>query len=149
MNAYITSTGAFLPGPPVDNDQIEDILGRVDGRRSRLKTRILKSNGILTRHYAIDAGHRTTHSNADMAVRAAQACMAGSPVPVRSIGMLSCATTQGDLVLPGFGSMVQAGMGIPEVALHTSHGICSAAPWRSAPPPMRFASASTTARWWW
>ena len=125
MNAYITSTGAFLPGPPVDNDQIEDILGRVDGRRSRLKSRILKANGILTRHYAIDAAHRTTHSNADMAIRAAQACLSSSPVPMRSIGLLSCATTQGDLVLPGFGSMVQAGIGIPEVELHTSHGICS------------------------
>ena len=89
MNAYITSSGAFLPGPPVDNDQIEDILGRVDGRRSRLKSRILKANGILTRHYAIDAAHRTTHSNADMAIRAARACLSASPVPMRSIGLLS------------------------------------------------------------
>jgi 3-oxoacyl-[acyl-carrier-protein] synthase-3 len=28
-------------------------------------------------------------------------------------------------VIPGFGSMVQAGLGIPEVELHTAHGICS------------------------
>ena len=125
MNAYITSTGSFLPGPPVDNDGIEPLLGLVDGRPSRLKSRILKANGIRTRHYAIDADHNTTHSNADMAIGAARQCMAGSPVPLRAVGMLSCATSQGDLVLPGFGSMVQAGLGIPEVELHTTHGICS------------------------
>ena len=28
-------------------------------------------------------------------------------------------------MIPGFGSMVQAGLGIPEVELHTTHGICS------------------------
>ena len=125
MNAYITSTGAFLPGPPIGNDEMEDILGCVDGKPSRLKARILKSNGIHTRHYAIDRSHRTLHSNLDMAVAAARKCLDASPVPVRSIGMLSCATTQGDLVIPGFGSMVQAGLGIPGVELMTAHGICS------------------------
>jgi 3-oxoacyl-[acyl-carrier-protein] synthase-3 len=123
--AYLTSTGSFLPGPPIDNDGIEDVLGLVNGRRSRLKSRILKANGIRTRHYAIDAQHRTTHSNAQMAVEAARECMKASPVPLRSIGMLSCATTQGDLLIPGFGSMVQAQLGIPEVELLTAHGICS------------------------
>jgi 3-oxoacyl-[acyl-carrier-protein] synthase III len=125
MNAFITSTGSFLPGPPVDNDHIEQVLGLVEGRPSRLKSRILKANGIQTRHYAIDVEHRTTHSNAELAVGAARTCMAASAVPLRSVGILSCATTQGDLVIPGFGSMVQAGLGISEVELHTAHGICS------------------------
>ena len=49
MNAYITSTGAFLPGPPIGNDEMEDILGRVGGKSSRLRPRILKANGIQTR----------------------------------------------------------------------------------------------------
>ena len=123
--AYITSTGAYLPGPPIGNDEIEDVLGYVEGRSSRLKARILKSNGIQTRHYAIDRSQRTTHSNAQMAVAAARQCLDASPVPTSSIGMLSCATTQGDMVVPGFGSMVQAGLGIPAVELLTAHGICS------------------------
>jgi 3-oxoacyl-[acyl-carrier-protein] synthase-3 len=125
LSAYVTSTGAYLPGPPVSNSEIEDVLGYVHGRPSRLKARILKSNGIQTRHYAIDRSQRTTHSNADMAVAAARRCLDGSPVPVKSIGMLSCATTQGDMVVPGFGSMVQAELGIPAVELLTAHGICS------------------------
>lgn len=125
MSTYITSTGSFLPGQPIGNDEIEEILGLVEGRASRLKSRILKANGIQTRHYAIDREHRTTHSNLDMAVAAARVCLDASSLPARSIGMLSCATTQGDMVIPGFGSMVQAGLGIPGVELYTAHGICS------------------------
>ncbi|HEU5137510.1 MAG TPA: beta-ketoacyl-ACP synthase III [Steroidobacteraceae bacterium] len=125
MNAFITSTGAFLPGPPVGNDDMEQILGLVDGKPSRLKARILKANGIRTRHYAIDREHRTTHSNVDMAVAAARNCLDASPVTLRGVGLLSCATTQGDMVIPGFGSMVQAGLALPAVELFTAHGICS------------------------
>ncbi|KPK48790.1 MAG: 3-oxoacyl-ACP synthase [Thiotrichales bacterium SG8_50] len=125
MSVFITSTGAFLPGPPVANDEMEALLGYIDGKKSRLKNRILKSNGIKTRHYAIDKDHNTTHSNADMGVEAAKQCIQRASLPMNKIGMLSCATTQGDMVIPGFGSMVQAGLGIPGVELHTSHGICS------------------------
>jgi 3-oxoacyl-[acyl-carrier-protein] synthase III len=125
VSVYLTSTGVFLPGPPIGNEEIEEVLGRIGGKPSRLKAKILKANGIQTRHYAIDREHRTLCSNEGMAVAAGRDCLSRSPVPMRSIGLLSCATSQGDLVLPGFGSLVQAGLGIPEVELHTAHGICS------------------------
>lgn len=125
MNAFITSTGSFLPGPPLSNDQIEPILGLVDGRPSRLRRRILKANGILTRHYAIDRDGKTTHSVARMGAAAARACMDASSLPLRAVGMLSCATTQGDMIVPGLASMVQAELGIPEVEIHTAHGVCA------------------------
>lgn len=125
MSVFITSTGHFLPGPPVDNDAIEDLLGYIHGKPSRLKRRILKSNGIQTRHYAIDKHHNTLISNSEMAARAADACIDKGYLPKQKITLLSCATSQGDLVLPGFGSMVQAEVGLAGVELHTSHGICS------------------------
>ena len=125
MNAYITSTGAFLPGPVVSNEDMESVLGAVNGQPSRLKSRILKSNGIVGRHYAIDRSQKTTHSVTEMGTQAARRCLDTVTVDPNSIGMLSCASTQGDMVIPGFGSMVQAELGIPEVELHTSHGICS------------------------
>jgi 3-oxoacyl-[acyl-carrier-protein] synthase III len=125
VSAYITSTGAFLPGEPVSNEDMESILGFVEGRASRLKAKILKANGIVSRHYAIDKNHKTIHSNADMGVAAAKQCLERSPLAASRIGMLSCATTQGDLIAPGFGSMVQAGLGLSEIELHTTHGICS------------------------
>lgn len=125
VTPYITHTGAFLPGPPIGVDEVEDVLGMVEGKPSRLKRRILQANGIETRHYAIDRDHRTTHSNEDMATEAATRCLAGSGVRPRDIGMLACATSQGDYVLPGFASMVQGRLGIPEVELLSTHGICS------------------------
>ena len=33
-DAFITGTGAFLPGEPVANDRMEDFIGRVGGRNS-------------------------------------------------------------------------------------------------------------------
>jgi 3-oxoacyl-[acyl-carrier-protein] synthase-3 len=49
---YVTAMGKFLPGEPVGNDEIEDHIGRVGGKPSRLRSRILRQNGIRTRHYA-------------------------------------------------------------------------------------------------
>lgn len=125
MSVYITSTGHHLPGEPVDNARIEAVLGMVHGKPSRLKNKILATNGIRTRHYAIDAEHRTTVSNGEMAALAGRDCLGQGYLAPAQIDMLSVATSQGDLVLPGFGSMVQAELGVAGVELHSSHGICS------------------------
>lgn len=125
MNVFITSSGQHLPGPPINNDEIEAHLGLINDKPSRLKKKILKSNGIKTRHYAINRDHQTTISNSGMATLAAKSCIDNSHLPKQKISLLSCATSQGDLVLPGFGSMVQAELGLSDVELHTSHGICS------------------------
>ncbi|SEA07166.1 beta-ketoacyl-ACP synthase III [Alkalimonas amylolytica] len=125
MSVYISSTGHFLPGPAISNDEMESILGLVHGKPSRLRRRILQSNGIQQRHYAIDAEHRTLFSNSGMAAKAVENCLADSFIGKSQLTMLSAATSQGDLVLPGFGSMVQAELQLADVELHTSHGICS------------------------
>lgn len=125
MSVYITSSGHYLPGPAINNDEIEPLLGLVHGKPSRLKRRILQSNGIQTRHYAIDGNHNTTISNSAMAARASEHCLTQSYLGKRQIKMLSAATSQGDIVLPGFGSMVQAELGLSDIELHSSHGICS------------------------
>ena len=125
MNAYITSTGSFLPGPPIGNDEVETILGLIHGKPSRLRKKILKSNGIVTRHYAIDKNHQTFVSNDQMAAKAARTCVDESLLELKKIGLLSCATSQGDMVLPGFASMVQAALALPDVEINSAHGICS------------------------
>lgn len=125
MDVYINSTGRYLPGKAINNEEIENILGLIHGKKSRLKNKILKSNGILQRHYAINDQQETQISNSDMAANAGLACINHSYLSPSKIQMLSCATSQGDMVLPGFGSMVQAALNVSEVELHTSHGICS------------------------
>jgi 3-oxoacyl-[acyl-carrier-protein] synthase-3 len=125
VEVFINSTGRYLPGKAVDNEKIEDVLGLINGKKSRLKNKILKSNGILQRHYAINEQQETEISNSEMAAHAGLACIENSYLSATKIQMLSCATSQGDMVLPGFGSMVQAALNLSEVELHTSHGICS------------------------
>lgn len=125
MSVYITSTGHFLPGPAIENDEMEEVLGLVNGKPSRLKRKILASNGITQRYYAIDKSHKTLYSNAQMAALAIEQCLNDSYLDKRQVKMLSAATSQGDLVLPGFGSMVQAESGLRDIEMQSSHGICS------------------------
>src|SRR5215475_4699260 len=70
QKAYITSLGKFLPGQPIDNDSMERFLGKIDGKASRVRQKVLKQNGIHTRHYAIDQNQNSMFSNAEMAARA-------------------------------------------------------------------------------
>jgi len=50
IKTYINGIGVHLPGKPILNDEVEDYLGRINGNDSRLKERILKNNGIKSRH---------------------------------------------------------------------------------------------------
>jgi 3-oxoacyl-[acyl-carrier-protein] synthase-3 len=126
VNAYITSAGSYLPGPAIGNDEIENVLGFVEDKPSRLKSRILKSNGIQTRHYALDRQQRSTHQNSELASRAAENCLDHLAFDRSKVDMLAVATTQGDLPLPGMASMVQAELNLPPCEILTTHGVCSA-----------------------
>ena len=125
MSVYITSTGAFLPGPPIAVEEVEGVLGAIHGKPSWLRVQIQKSNNIQTRHYAIDKNQQTTHSNTLMATNAASECLDRSYISRDKVGMLAVATTQGDHPAPGMASMVQAELGLPELEILTAHGICS------------------------
>lgn len=125
MSVYITSTGHFLPGPGIDNNKIEDMLGKINGKPSRLKKRILASNGIVNRHYAINDQQQTWISNEEMGANAGKHCIEQSKLSLSKIELLCCATSQGDRVLPGFASLVQARLELPDVEIHSTHGICS------------------------
>ncbi|MEM6868886.1 MAG: 3-oxoacyl-ACP synthase [Cyanobacteria bacterium P01_C01_bin.121] len=125
--AYITHIGKFLPGDAINNDQMEDFLGKVGDRASRVKARILKSNGIQQRHYAIDPQQRTTHSNSQMAAAAVRDALNQAGLEPQAIDLLTCGTTWPDLLVPGFASMVHGEM--PELSPieTTSHqGVCCA-----------------------
>jgi 3-oxoacyl-[acyl-carrier-protein] synthase-3 len=123
--AYITSTGKFLPGEPIDNDSMEEYLGLMGGRKSRVRQRVLKQNGIQTRHYAIDREQKSLYSNAEMAARAVEDALTRGRVERSDVDFLAAATSQGDFPLPGFASMVHAELGIPTCEIATLHGVCA------------------------
>jgi len=123
-NVYITAAGAYLPGEPVDNDRIESVLGLVDGKPSRLKKRILRSNGIRTRHYALDGDGRTTELNEELAAKAVHAALARSQITLDEVEMLAAGTTQGDVPIPGFASMVHGRLGGRPMEILSAGGVC-------------------------
>ncbi len=123
--AFITSIGKFLPGDPVGNDQMEARLGAIGGKPSRVRQRVLRQNGIQQRHYAIDDRQQTQYSNAQMAAHAVREAVSRSTVDFKDIGLLAAATSQGDLPLPGFGSMVHGELDMPSCEIASLHGICA------------------------
>ncbi|CAZ98606.1 MULTISPECIES: StlD/DarB family beta-ketosynthase [Zobellia] len=122
---YITSTGSFLPNKAVSNEEIEDYLGRINGRDSRAKSRVLKQNGIKTRHYAIDKNQESTHSNAQLAVSAINDAIQKSGLRSSDVELLCTGTTQGDLPIPGFASMVHAGLDFNRCEVANFQSVCA------------------------
>jgi 3-oxoacyl-[acyl-carrier-protein] synthase-3 len=81
-DAYITATGAFLPGDPVDNEQLAARFGADTRQSAALRTRTLAANGIRTRHYAVDGAGKTLMLNEELAAEAAagvHACYRDDP----------------------------------------------------------------------
>lgn len=122
---YITGMGTFLPGPPVSNDEMEDHLGRIHGKPSKLRERVLKQNGIRSRHYALDKEQRSLYRNSEMAALAVNAALGRAGLRRDDVKLLVAATTQGDLPVPGFASMVHGESGIPSCEIATIHGVCA------------------------
>ncbi|MFE3057173.1 3-oxoacyl-[acyl-carrier-protein] synthase III C-terminal domain-containing protein [Nocardia sp. NPDC059239] len=125
MSAYITATGRFLPGDPVPNNEIEDYLGSVGRASSALRERTLENCGIKTRYYAIDKKQQTVVSNAEMAAAAVRAAVERAGLGGDDIELLTAATTVGDVIAPGFASMVHGELGYGPLEIATAQGICS------------------------
>jgi 3-oxoacyl-[acyl-carrier-protein] synthase III len=123
-DVYITAAGAYLPGDAIDNDRIEIVLGLVDGKASRLKKRILASNRIQTRHYALDQSGRTTELNEELAVKAIRAALGRSKLRLDDVEMLAAGTTQGDVPIPSFASMVHGRLGGRPMEILSAGGVC-------------------------
>ena len=125
--AFINSIGKFLPGNAISNHEMEEYLGLVNDRPSKVKSRMLKSNGIQQRYYALDKNQKTTHLNSQMAAYAVQDALEKLDFPANEIDLLCAATTWADLLVPGFASMVHGEL--PEfspIELNTSMGVCCA-----------------------
>ena len=123
-DVYINKIAAFLPNEPVDNDNIEKILGQVGERPSRAKRIILRSNKIKTRHYAIDPQTReATHSNALLTATAIRKLEAEG-VDLNSVDLLSCGTTIPDQLMPNHASMVHGELKCQPMEVVATAGIC-------------------------
>ncbi|OJV52969.1 MAG: hypothetical protein BGO31_04235 [Bacteroidetes bacterium 43-16] len=123
---YINAIGKHLPGEPVPNEAMEDYLGLINGQPSRTKSRMLQQNGITSRYYAINKEQASTDSVAGMAAKAIKDTLAKANVAAKHIELLAAGTTQNDLPIPGFASMVHAGTEIPVCAISSFQSVCAA-----------------------
>lgn len=127
-DVYITHTAAVLPNAPVDNAHMEAVLGMAGEVPSRVRQRILRSNGIRSRHYAIDPITRAaTHSCAELAAEAVRALFAQG-VDAQAVGVLACGTSYPDQTMPGHGAMVHGLLGADAAAydMVSTAGVCVA-----------------------
>jgi len=103
---------------------MESVLGLVDGKPSKVRTLILRNNGIKTRYYAFRHDGRHTYTNAEMTAEAIRAIFEGSG-STDDIQLLACGSTSPDQILPSHASMVHGELGIHPVELFSFSGSCN------------------------
>jgi len=123
---YIQRLAAFLPNAPVSNDDMEKVLGQINGKPSRVRRIILRSNGILARHYVLDpATGEARYTNAQITAEAVRA-LAGDGVSLSQIDLLACGTSSPDQIAPGHAVMVHGELGTVPCEAVSFAGICCA-----------------------
>ena len=122
-NVYINKVAVFLPNKPVSNEEMEDYIGLIGGKPSRVRSIVLKQNGIKTRYYGLDKGHKITHSNAQLAKEAVLRLFEENAVPT-DISLLACGTSTPDQLLPSHASMVHGELGNFPMEIFSSAGVC-------------------------
>ncbi|MGV8058065.1 MAG: beta-ketoacyl-ACP synthase III [Smithellaceae bacterium] len=125
MEVYINDIAAFLPNEAVTNDEIEEVLGKIHDIRSRIKSRILKNNGIDKRYYAIDRKTgKLNYNNAQLTAEAIRKLQPFAGFSIDQIQCICCGTTIADVICPGHGLMVHGELKIPPCEVITTSGIC-------------------------
>ena len=122
---YINNIAKFLPNEPVSNDEMESILGLVNGKPSRSKNIILRQNGIKNRHYVIDKKGDVKYSNADITALAIKN-LENNSFSIKDIEVLSCGTSLPDQLLPSHASMVHGKLGNIPLEVISPSGVCCA-----------------------
>jgi 3-oxoacyl-[acyl-carrier-protein] synthase III len=124
-NVYITRLSKYLPNDPVSNEEMEDVLGLINGLSSKAKPLILRNNQIKTRYYALDRHGNATHSNAELTKRAVENLF-DDKFRLEDIDVLSCGTSSPDQILPAHAAMVHGLLGGARIEINSSTGACSA-----------------------
>jgi 3-oxoacyl-[acyl-carrier-protein] synthase-3 len=124
-DVFINGLGAYLPGDPVSNRDMEDHIGRVGGVSCKFKSVILRQNRIKTRHYALNRNGEATHSNSEMGANAVEDAIRKSEISAKAISFLATSTTIGDLMVPGLASHVHARIGVPPIEIASFQSVCA------------------------
>jgi 3-oxoacyl-[acyl-carrier-protein] synthase-3 len=124
-NVYINNIAKFLPNEPVSNDDMELILGMVNGKPSRSKNIVLRQNGIKNRYYVIDKEGNIKYNNAELTANAVKN-LENDHFSVKDIEVLSCGTSLPDQLLPSHASMVHGQLKNKPLEVVSPSGVCCA-----------------------
>lgn len=122
---YLLVASHYLPGEPIDNEQIDAYVAPLNQNSKRIKQRVLGENGIQTRHYALDTEGQTTISHTELACKAIQDCLNQANVSLDQIAVLASASSGGDVLMPGVANMIQGALHAPPMETHSHHGVCA------------------------
>jgi len=123
QEVFITRIARYLPHDPVGNDEIEAVLGKINGKPSKSRALVLRSNGIKHRYYAFKEG-KSTHSNAQLAAAAIEKLL--ETVPGFDIELLACGTGSPDQLVPSHASMVHGMLKRKPAEIISAAGSCCA-----------------------
>lgn len=121
--AYINSVSAYLPNSPIANEEMEDYIGEIGGNPSRVRSIVLRQNGIKTRYYGLDKNQSLTHSNAELAKEAVCGLFENGSIP-DDLTLLACGTSTPDQLLPSHASMVHGELANYPMEIFSSAGVC-------------------------
>jgi 3-oxoacyl-[acyl-carrier-protein] synthase III len=108
--ARVVSTGSYLPGDPITNEDLERLVGP-------LPPDILEGIQVKRRHWMIDpvtGEHRT--NNSAMATSAVREALANGGVDVADVDLIVSSTASPEYHLPPMVTLVQELLGIPKCA---------------------------------
>ncbi len=129
----VIGTGSFLPGEPIPNSRIDEILGplteapaNVQSFVKNVGTRMLSSSGVEYRHFAIDPQtHRLTHSVASLAEEAARRALDLAGMKPDDVDLLLLSSPNYDQSTPPTSALLQERLGIETCAEMEIHSNCS------------------------
>lgn len=126
QTAYITRSSVCLPNAPVENEQVEAILGQVGERPSRARRVVQRSNGIRLRYYVIDpVTGKPNYTNASLTAAAVKG-LVREGFALDQLACLACGTSNPDQLMPNHAVMVHGELGAPVCEVVATAGVCVA-----------------------
>lgn len=121
---FINNVSAFLPNEKITNADMEYVIGKVSGKKSRAKAVVLRSNGIKSRYYAIDRETgKYNYTNASLAATAVKGLFDNED-ELNSIDCLVASTSMADQIMPNHAVMVHGELKNPPCEVVSTAGIC-------------------------
>ncbi|WP_178987429.1 beta-ketoacyl-ACP synthase III [Winogradskyella schleiferi] len=124
-DVYINRVSKFLPNDPISNDEMESVLGQINGKPSKARRVVLRNNGIERRYYAINKAGEFTHSNAKLTQEAISNLFDDS-FTENDMELLCCGTSTPDQLLPSHAAMVHGLLANRNLEINSASGICCA-----------------------